>query len=153
MSRYVTICTNFFHLTWSLNPLDLRGSGPTTKGLIYDIYRILSDPIPDRPHRHSYMDKWDLYLNDTLPLETWQALWKRATKMSLCVTYRENQFKLLMFWYHTPSLLHKLNPNISSLCGRCGTSRGTQFYLFRNCPRIHPFWVTVNALLYEVLGV
>lgn len=58
-----------------------------------------------------------------------------------------------MFSYHTPTLLHKLNPTISELCWRCGKERGTLFHLFWDCPGIRPCWTTVNALIYDVLGI
>lgn len=64
-----------------------------------------------------------------LPLDTRWLIWRRAAKTSLCVFNKENQYKLLMFWYDTPSLLHKPNPTIFT------------------------FWNAVGTLLYEVLGL
>lgn len=59
-----------------------------------------------------------------------------------------------MFWYHTPSLLNKLNPTVSPLCWCCGFSRGTQFHLFWECSgNTECFWNTVNTLLHDVLGI
>lgn len=84
-------------------------------------------------------------------MDTWRVFWRRAVKTSLCVSYRENQYKFLMHWYHTPSLLNKLNPNISNLCWRCGKHRGTQFNLFWERPGIQTYWI--NNLLYDVLGI
>lgn len=128
-------------------------SGSSTKGLISDIYRILLDPDPELSPGHSYMSKWHAILGHELPLDTWRLIWRRAAKTSLCVSHKENQYKLLMFWYHTPSLLNKLNPAVSPLCWRCGNSRGTQFHLFWECPGIRSFWIAVNALLYDILGI
>lgn len=128
-------------------------AGPSTKGLISDIYRMLLDPDPDTPPRHSYMDKWDAHFSRPLPMETWKRIWNLASKTSLCVTHRENQLKILMHWYHTPTLLHRLNPDIPEVCWRCTRSRGTQFHLFWECPEIEPFWGVVQTLLFDVLGI
>lgn len=127
--------------------------GSSTRGLISSIYRILLNPTPDTPPRHSYMDRWAVCLNRTIPPKTWQMIWRRATKTSQCITYRESQIKLMMFWYHTPTLLHKLNPEISDLCWRCARDRGSQFHIFWDCSKIQPYWVMVNALIFEVLGI
>lgn len=125
----------------------------TTRGLISAIYRMLLNPCPDIHPRHSYMDKWESCLNRTISPKAWQMIWSRATKTSQCITYRENQIKLMMFWYHTPTLLHKLNPAIPELCWRCLGGRGTQIHIFWECPKITPFWHMVNTLLFDVLGI
>lgn len=128
-------------------------AGHSTKGLISDIYRILSDPSPETPPRHSYMDKWEQSLSCALSPATWQTIWRRAVKTSQCIAYRENQFKILMYWYHTPTFLHKLNPSIPDICWRCSANGGSQFHLFWGCPGIRPFWVVVQSLIFDVLGL
>lgn len=127
--------------------------GSSTRGLISAIYRILVDPTPDLQPRHSYMDRWDACLGQKISPQTWRVIWNRATKTSQCISYRENQIKLLMFWYHTPMLLHKLNPSIPDLCWRCLEDRGSQIHIFWECSRIRPFWHMVNSVLQEVLGI
>lgn len=62
--------------------------GTSTKGLIMDIYRILIDPTPDVPIKHAYMTKWETYVGTQLPPETWQLVWRRAAKTSLCTTFK-----------------------------------------------------------------
>lgn len=37
----------------------------------------------------------------------------------MCSTDKGNNFKLLICWYHIPSLLHKLYPDIPHTCWRC----------------------------------
>lgn len=44
-----------------------------------------------------------------------------------CTSYRENQYKILMFWYHTPSLLQVHFPEVQDKCWRCGSEKGTLF--------------------------
>lgn len=125
----------------------------STRGLISAIYRILVNPCPEIQPRHTYMDNLDVCLNRTIPPNVWQVIWRHATKTSQCVTYRENQIKLMMFWYHTPTLLHKLYSPIPDLSWRCSGDRGSQIHIFLECPRIHPYWSMVNTLIYDVLGI
>lgn len=99
------------------------------------------------------MDKWQTSLNCTVPMSAWRTIWRRASKTSLCVSYKENQFKILMHWYHTPSFLNKLNPTIPNQCWRCGRTPGTQFHLFWECPEIRDYWIMVKNLLYDILGI
>lgn len=114
---------------------------------------ILVSPLPDTLFRHSYMDKWDACLHRTIPTELWQVIWHWAIKTSQCITHRENQIKLLMHWYHTPMLLHKLNPAIPDLCWRCSDAKGSQLHIFWECSKIRPYWNMVNTLLHDVLGI
>lgn len=40
-----------------------------------------------------------------------------ASKSSSCISYKDNQYKILMFWYHTlPSLLHSIFPDVPDVC-------------------------------------
>lgn len=84
------------------------------------------------------MTKWETYLGTQLSQDTWSLIWRRAAKSSTCTSYQENQFKILMFWYHTPSLLHSLFPMTPDIFWRCG---------------IQPLWALVRDLIYRVVGV
>lgn len=81
--------------------------GSSTWGLISVIYQSLIDPFPEVWFRHAYVDKWEAYLGTQLSHDTCRLVWRRVAKTSTCLSYKENQYKMLMFWYHTPSLLHQ----------------------------------------------
>lgn len=131
----------------------LCGRGSSTKGLISEIYLLLATPSPQNPTKHPYMLKWESYLGNPLPWKTWQIIWRRASKTSACVSYKENQYKILMFWYHTPSLLHSLFPEVPDVCWRCGVGGADLFHIFWDCPSIQGYWSTVQQLLQDVLGL
>lgn len=131
----------------------LCNGGSSTKGLISGIYSLLVAPPNLETDKHTYMRKWESYLGAPLPIETWQVIWRRASKTSTCVTYKENQYKLLMFWYHTPSLLHSLFPEVPDSCWRCGAGGADLFHVYWDCPPIQVYWSRVKTLLGEVMGV
>lgn len=127
--------------------------GVSTKGLISNIYKMLIDPPSDDPIRHSYMTKWESYLDMQLPYDTWQLIWRRAAKSSTCMSYKENQYKILMLWYHTPALLHSLFPTSPDNCWRCGETGGTLFHIYWDCPEIRSYWTTVQSVVQQVIGI
>lgn len=78
------------------------------------------------------------------------AEWQTST----CSSYKENQYKMIMFWYYTPSLLHSILPDLPDKCWRCSSDgRGTWFHLFWDGSGIQPFWNIVQHLVYSVSGI
>lgn len=58
-----------------------------------------------------------------------------------------------MFWYHTPSLLHSLFPEVPDICWRCGFGGANLFHIFWDCLPLHRFWSEIKRLIFEVLGI
>lgn len=46
----------------------------------------------------------------------WQIIWSQAAKSSICTLYKENTYKVLYFWYMTPSRLKAIYPLASDRC-------------------------------------
>lgn len=93
------------------------------------------------------MIKWEKALNEELPEEQWQTIWTQAAKSSLCTLYKENTYKIFLFWYMTPDILHTIYPTSSDRCWRCQKDRGTLLHIYWSCPLITPFWNMVQQLL------
>lgn len=54
------------------------------------------------------------FLGRELSLSVWQIIWRRAAKTSICPLYREKQYKLVLFWYHTKFITTKIEAFIVS---------------------------------------
>lgn len=57
-----------------------------------------------------------------------------------------------MFWYHTPELLHRLNPLLPGECWRCGSLPGSLPHIFWDCLLIKPFWSQISNMLVGVFS-
>lgn len=99
------------------------------------------------------MTKWEALLGHPIAYAEWKQIWERAAKSSSCVTYRENTYKVLMFWYHTPQLLKHLSQDISDRCWRCMVGEGTHLHIFWECPVIVPFWRMVESVFFQLLAI
>ena len=121
--------------------------GRHRRGLITDIYQLLNAYDWQGRGKHAYMLKWERELEEPLPMEAWQAVWRQAAKSSLCTLYEENSYKILYFWYQTPDILHKIFPSTSDRCWRCHQARGSLFHIYWTCPLITPFWQSTHQLL------
>lgn len=54
---------------------------------------------------------------------------------------------MLTRWYRTPASLHKMHPDCSDRCWRCGEEERGLLHLFWSCSRIRPFWDQLRLLL------
>lgn len=120
------------------------------KGHISLIYKELMTHDPES-HPHSYMQQWDRDLGTHLSIDQWERIWINATKTSICTTIKENIYKVLFRWYHTPALLHKLFPAVPPVCWKCGETPATLFHMFWTCPRVVTVWYTVQVLVKKAI--
>lgn len=151
------------HYAQSIAP-DLQFSTPTTfeglilegsarRGLISDIYQVLNSYNFQVQGKHTYMLRWEKYIGEEIPENTWQVIWSQAAKSSLCTLYKENAYKILFFWYMMPDVLRAIYPSSSDRCWRCYRDKGTLYHIYWSCPKIVPFWTEVQSLLTRLLGV
>lgn len=64
--------------------------GVSTRGLISEIYSLLVNQVSLFQTKHTYMLRWESYLGAPLDPQTWQLIWRRASKSSSCIAYKEN---------------------------------------------------------------
>nr|DBA26319.1 TPA: hypothetical protein GDO54_010595 [Pyxicephalus adspersus] len=79
----------------------------------------------------------------------WSDIWEAAQKSSICTLYKENLYKIIFQWYHTPDVLHRLFPAVDPICWRCGKQRGTLEHVFWYWPIIQSYWDRVHKLLQD----
>lgn len=127
--------------------------GTAQKGLISDIYKIINAYPLETKGKHAYMVRWEKALEEELPMEQWQTIWTQAAKSSLCTLYKENTYKILLYWYMTPDTLHTIYPSSPDRCWRCQKERGTLLHIYWSCPLIAPYWTEVHQLLTGLLEV
>lgn len=120
--------------------------------MISQTYKLLAWLPQDPFIKHTYMVKWDKTLGRELPLLTWQIFQTQAHQSSICTNYKENAYKILIFWYHTHDLLHTIYPLVSDRCWRCTVHNGTLSHIFWECSLINSFWTQVSSLLASLLG-
>lgn len=80
-----------------------------------------------------------------IPLNVWQSIWSSSHRSSIYTIYRENAYKVMMYWYHTPELLHSLNQSNFNLCWRCESHVGLLYHIFWACPVASPFWRQITT--------
>lgn len=125
--------------------------GPSQKGLTSDIYKLLNSYNMNSQGKHSYMLKWEQTLGEQFSTEQWQTIWSRAAKSFICTPYKENTYKVLFFWYMTPSCLHAIYSSTLDRCWRCHKDRGMHIYW--QCPSLQSYWCSVQDLLHWLFEV
>ncbi|KAE8599037.1 hypothetical protein XENTR_v10017030 [Xenopus tropicalis] len=99
---------------------------------------------------HPYMQHWDTELGIHITLEQWEKIWTAASKTSICTTLKENLYKIMFEWYHTPFLLQKLFPGTTSACWRCNHNPATIYHIFWTCPVISALWDKTSEILSKI---
>lgn len=74
--------------------------------------------------------KWEKVLNEEIPIIEWQVIRSQVAKSSMCTLYKENSYKILLFWYMTPDVLHAIFLASSDRCWRCQGARGTFLHIY-----------------------
>lgn len=92
--------------------------------LISFIYKILQESSSLTIDTQLYMCKCAQVLQHQISLKCWEKIWEAASKSSRCMVHRENIYKILMFWYETPEMLHKQSSSLSGPCWHCGLELG-----------------------------
>lgn len=66
---------------------------------------------------------------------------------------QEKGFKILSHWYGVPSKLARIYPAPLDACWReCG-HRGTFLHIWRECPKLQPYWQGIRSQIKVILNI
>lgn len=85
---------------------------------------------PPEGHKLSFIASWEKELGIELSERQVDRLFLFSYKTSICARNQEAGFKVLTRWYHTPAKIHKMFPQCSNLCWRCGEEVGSMLHVF-----------------------
>ncbi|OCT75394.1 hypothetical protein XELAEV_18030573mg [Xenopus laevis] len=126
-------------------PLDtIMATRSHRKGLISDIYGILTMDTELSFVKYRYMLSWEQFLGEELSLNDYNM---GKPQEGLKVNY-----KILPHWYMTPAKLHSIYPATTASCWRQCGEEGTLYHIFWTCPISEDYWKGVLALLEPLLG-
>ncbi len=63
------------------------------------------------------------------------------------------QFNVIHRLHYWKTKLHKIFPNVSSICNKCKISEGTLSHLFWTCHKIGPFWQSIFRFISEAYKI
>lgn len=90
----------------------LEGEGK----IISKLYKLLLEWYTADERVKEQMVKWALNTNTEIAMDQWKYLWKRSIKISPCVNFQENCYKLFYRWCMTPKKLARIYKNSSNIC-------------------------------------
>lgn len=113
-----------------------------TISLTYQL--LLSTPTGYKP---PFIIRWERDLGIQLTEKQVERVLFFTFKTSICSNHQEAGFKILSQWYYTPVRLHRMFPQSSDLCWRCGEEVGTLLHIFWSCKRLTSFWSEVHRIV------
>ena len=139
-------------VTRSLTEFEIILYNPETMvgGTISKIYNILLREIQET--KTPYMKRWEKLLKLDVAIEDWQTIFLNVSNASLCVNIKENFFKLLSFWYLTPSKMRNIYKNDQWLCWKGCSEVGTYFHIWWSCVKMQTFWKMIHVSIQKIVG-
>uniref|UniRef100_A0A8C5QWS4 Reverse transcriptase domain-containing protein n=1 Tax=Leptobrachium leishanense TaxID=445787 RepID=A0A8C5QWS4_9ANUR len=116
-----------------LSSFENRCSHPLERKKIISIcYELLLKSTANK--QWDYQRKWEIDLGRELPREQWRNSFSEDRSKFKCASLWEARKKLLYRWYLTPDRESHMSGGASSICWRCGISRGTYYHTWWTCP-------------------
>uniref|UniRef100_A0A8C5N274 Reverse transcriptase zinc-binding domain-containing protein n=1 Tax=Leptobrachium leishanense TaxID=445787 RepID=A0A8C5N274_9ANUR len=98
----------------------------------------------------SFTSRWETDLGVAITEAQWKMTFTLAHKGFCATRSQETSYKILTFWYRTPSLLHHIYPDASPTCWRCDSAVGTHLHIWWSCPHIRGFWKLIHSAILQV---
>uniref|UniRef100_A0A8C5MP15 Reverse transcriptase domain-containing protein n=1 Tax=Leptobrachium leishanense TaxID=445787 RepID=A0A8C5MP15_9ANUR len=151
LKSYLRSLNCSFSLSRPLLPFErlCQAGHPLTRG-ISTLYGMIMSTDTEAP---SFEARWERELGFSISPDQWSKTYTLVHKGSSATRIQETSFKLLSFWYKTPSLLHSIYPSTPSECWRCAQDTGTLSHIWWSCPRIKGFWCEVQDAICQVTDV
>lgn len=112
------------------------------------IYKVLEET--ETMESMGFVAKWSRDLRRNLSGDVIGRVIRSIHGLSRCNSTQEQGYKLWAWWYRTPSLLHKIYPQVTDRCWRCQREEGTLIHIFWACPKLWPFWSKVRKIIQGV---
>ena len=96
---------------------------------------------------HKSRSKWDNVLNLTTSNEQWKMYCSIPFSVSVDVTIRWFQFRIINRILATNSLLHKMNISESDTCGFCNICTESLQHLLFDCCKVNFLWKYLNNVI------
>lgn len=123
-------------------------TGPLRRSLSCTYHLLLSDVSSDPPR---YLEEWEEDLDLRLRPEEHSKILMLSYHSSNSNKYQEMCFKLMTRWYRTLQILHRIYPQVSDACQRCGNQTGDLMYIYWACRKLLTFWTKVHAITQKIL--
>lgn len=101
---------------------------------------------PPEGFRPPYLAKWERVLGIKLNERQAERIFLFTYKTSICAAQQEAGFKVLSHWYFTPDRVHRMFPQSTDICWRCGEEEGSLLHIFWSCRLLAPFWSEVHRI-------
>ena len=106
----------------------------------------------DRPQEFTFIQAWEKDLGLIFTQEQKDRILRFTHKASIASKYEEGGYKILTRWYRTPTVLHRIYPEISDICWRCLEAEGTLVHIWWECRKIQEFWKMVTETINTITG-
>lgn len=108
-------------------------------------YQLLIAPPQD--FKLPYITRWEQELGLQFTEKQVDRILLFSYKTSICAKYQEAGFKVLTRWYHTPVKIHRMFPQCSDLCWRCGEDSGSLLHIFWSCCLLQSYLTEIHRII------
>lgn len=124
------------------------GKKANSEKLISYIYNTIQNERA--PSSETYRRSWETDLGISITGNTWDKSLQSIHKISINSRHRLIQFKIIHRLYYSNVKLHKIFPDVSPSCVKCGFQEATLAHNILHCNKIMQFWSGVFATLSRI---
>ena len=110
-------------------------------------YVILSSTPGELTSLSTYEAKWNLKLDQTLPIAYWKSVWELHANIQLNNKFKWLQCQILRYGLYTNNRVSKFKAEVSELCDLCNMHIENPLTLFWECQVAQQFWSQVRIFL------
>lgn len=97
-------------------------------------------------------DKWTTDIGRAITDKEWNTVLEYTRKVSRNPKFKFIQLMILHRVYLTPHRLHAMFPDIADVCPRCLATNANLIHMIWDCPKLIPYWSTIQATLNTVVS-
>ena len=110
-------------------------------------YYLLRSKHNKRTSLRKHESKWNLKLNQQLPVAFWDSVWKLHAKIATNNQFKWLQCQILCYSLYTNNRVSKFKPEVSEMCSLCNMHIENPLTLFWECQTVRNFWSQVRTYL------
>ena len=110
-------------------------------------YHLLRSKQNKHTSLRKYECKWNLKLNQHLPVAFWDSVWNLHAKITANNQFKWLQCQILRYSLYTNNRVSKFKPEVSEMCSLCNMHIENPLSLFWECHVSQNFWSQVRTYL------
>ncbi len=124
---------------------------PNPRHIISQLYEILQNMC--LPSMDRVKEEWEREIRALIPPNIWEESLEHIHECSINTRHCLILFKILHRLHYSRTKLHRIFPEVSPLCEKCGSMEATLSHSYALCPKLQSYWHEIFNFFSTILGI